>query len=149
MFWSYQVMNLLRFGVFALLARGSWLRCTACRAVDPATAGIHWSRQPPVAHSVGGQQPSSCWSSSTSSWRTDASTLPRPVELSPLNPDAIPPSVRFLNEQPQREADGLTPWRFTTFNVPGEKTFNANAGMYYDWQDIRGYDSTIPAQYAR
>ncbi len=38
-------------------------------------------------------------------------------------------------------------WRFTTFNVPGEKTFNANVGMYYGWQDIRGYDSIIPRQY--
>ena len=70
-----------------------------------------------------------------------------PIELSPLNPDAIPPAVQFLNEQPQSDADGLTPWRFTTFNAPGEKTFNANAGMYYDWHDIRGYDSIIPAQY--
>ena len=56
--------------------------------------------------------------------------------------------MRFLNEQPPREEDGLAPWRFTTFNVPGEKTFNANVGMYYDWQDIRGYDSIIPRQYA-
>ncbi|MCB0126782.1 MAG: oligosaccharide flippase family protein, partial [Caldilineaceae bacterium] len=27
------------------------------------------------------------------------------------------------------------------------KTFNANVGMYYGWQDIRGYDSIIPRQY--
>ncbi|MGL4649138.1 MAG: oligosaccharide flippase family protein, partial [Caldilineaceae bacterium] len=38
-------------------------------------------------------------------------------------------------------------WRFTTFNLPGEKTFNANVGMYYGWQDLRGYDSIIPRQY--
>ena len=43
----------------------------------------------------------------------------------------------------------MRPWRFTTFNVPGEKTFNANVGMYYGWQDIRGYDSIIPRQYAQ
>ncbi len=39
------------------------------------------------------------------------------------------------------------PWRFTTFDMPGEKTFNANVGMYYGWQDVRGYDSIIPRQY--
>ncbi|MCB0188915.1 MAG: hypothetical protein KDE31_31810, partial [Caldilineaceae bacterium] len=39
------------------------------------------------------------------------------------------------------------PWRFTTFDLPGAKTFNANVGMYYGWQDIRGYDSIIPRQY--
>jgi O-antigen/teichoic acid export membrane protein len=42
----------------------------------------------------------------------------------------------------------LMDWRFTTFNLPGEKTFNANVGMYYGWQDVRGYDSVIPRQYA-
>ena len=31
--------------------------------------------------------------------------------------------------------------------MPGSKTFNANAGMYYGWQDIRGYDSIITGQY--
>ncbi|RME60608.1 MAG: hypothetical protein D6790_08995, partial [Caldilineae bacterium] len=38
-------------------------------------------------------------------------------------------------------------WRFTTFDPPGAKTFNANTGMYYGWHDIRGYDSIIPRQY--
>ncbi|MCB0141190.1 MAG: oligosaccharide flippase family protein, partial [Caldilineaceae bacterium] len=40
-----------------------------------------------------------------------------------------------------------TPFRFTTFNTSDQKTFNANVGMYYGWQDIRGYDSIIPRQY--
>jgi O-antigen/teichoic acid export membrane protein len=41
-------------------------------------------------------------------------------------------------------------FRVTTFNAPGEpRTFIANTGMYWDLEDIRGYDSIIPAQYAR
>jgi len=48
--------------------------------------------------------------------------------------------VEFL-----RQDDGL--WRFTTFIAPGEKTFNANAGMFYGFHDVRGYDSIIPRQY--
>ena len=38
--------------------------------------------------------------------------------------------------------------RITSYNVPGEDTFNANAGMFYGLYDIRGYDSIIPKQYA-
>ena len=71
--------------------------------------------------------------------------------LSPLR--NVPPVVQFINQR-----EGLTtdyairntqyaPWRFTTFDTPGAKTFNANVGMYYGWQDIRGYDSIIPKQY--
>ena len=63
----------------------------------------------------------------------------------------MPPAVKFVNEREGGDAtrpgaDGQ-PWRFTTFNVPGEKTFNANVGMYYGWHAIRGYDSIIPRQY--
>jgi len=53
-----------------------------------------------------------------------------------------PPVVTFL-----RQDDG--PWRFSTFDPHGRKTFNANSGMFYDFQDVRGYDSLFPAQYAR
>ena len=56
--------------------------------------------------------------------------------------DFAPPSVAFLRSD-------TDPFRFTTFNAPGEKTFNANAGMFYRLSDIRGYDSIIPQQYAQ
>ena len=52
-----------------------------------------------------------------------------------------PPVVDFL----QQDQDL---YRFTTFVGPGEKTFNANVGMYYDLYDVRGYDSIFPKQYA-
>ena len=55
--------------------------------------------------------------------------------------DFKPPVAEFLQED-----SGL--WRFTSFVGPGEKTFIANSGMYYDFPDIRGYDSIILGQYA-
>lgn len=65
----------------------------------------------------------------------------------PFNPatdpailDFTPPVVAFLQQDKEL-------WRFTTFNAPGEKTFNANAGMFYDLSDVRGYDSIIMQQY--
>lgn len=54
-----------------------------------------------------------------------------------------PPVVDFLLKAQQEEG----PWRFTTFILPGEKTFNANVGMFYGLEDVRGYDSIIPRQY--
>lgn len=54
--------------------------------------------------------------------------------------DFTPPVVSFLHQD-----QGL--WRFTTLNAAGEKTFNANAGMFYDLADVRGYDSIIMQQY--
>jgi O-antigen/teichoic acid export membrane protein len=56
--------------------------------------------------------------------------------------DYTPPVVAFLRED-------AGPWRFSTFDPHGRKTFNANSGMFYDLQDVRGYDSLFPAQYAR
>jgi len=79
--------------------------------------------------------------------------------LSPLI--NVPPVVEFINQREGLTADDepqtaqlaprpsplAPPFRFTTFDTPGAKTFNANVGMYYGWQDIRGYDSIIPRQY--
>ncbi|MGC9394475.1 MAG: oligosaccharide flippase family protein [Anaerolineae bacterium] len=53
-----------------------------------------------------------------------------------------PPVVTFLRQD-------TSLWRFSTFDPHGNKTFNANTGMFYDLQDVRGYDSLFPAQYAR
>ena len=51
-----------------------------------------------------------------------------------------PPVVTFLRQDKEL-------WRFTTFNVDDERTFNANAGSFYGFSDVRGYDSIIPTQY--
>lgn len=39
-------------------------------------------------------------------------------------------------------------YRITSYVGGDEKTFNANAGMFYDIADVRGYDSIIPRGYA-
>lgn len=51
------------------------------------------------------------------------------------------PAVEFL-------AADTEPFRLTAYIGGDEKTFNANAGMFYDLADVRGYDSIIPRQYA-
>ncbi|GIK76158.1 MAG: hypothetical protein BroJett021_51460 [Chloroflexota bacterium] len=72
-------------------------------------------------------------------------------KLSPWTEQGTPSVVKFINEREGLDAPRPAPlapdWRFTTFNAPGKKTFNANVGMYYGWHDIRGYDSIIPRQY--
>lgn len=66
------------------------------------------------------------------------------VTLDPRGDAGTPPVVKFIEA---REEGEHNTWRFTTFNLPGEKTFNPNVGMYYGWHDVRGYDSIIPRQY--
>jgi O-antigen/teichoic acid export membrane protein len=60
--------------------------------------------------------------------------------------DFRPPVVDWLLERRSEDPH----FRITTFNAVGEpRTFIANTGMYWDLEDVRGYDSIIPAQYAR
>lgn len=130
MFWGYQAANLAHYGMVSLLTGllvwwGARSRFIALALIAVTLLDLF------LAH--GTFNPAS------------------DPQLSPHSAQGVPPAVRFVN---QREAgDALRPgrdaqpWRFTTFNVPGEKTFNANVGMYYGWQDIRGYDSIIPRQY--
>lgn len=60
----------------------------------------------------------------------------------PALADPTPPSVQFLQSQ-----EGL--FRITSLDSrTSGKTFNPNVGMFYGLQDIRGYDSIIPKQYA-
>ena len=55
-----------------------------------------------------------------------------------------PPSIEFLKERAAEEE----PWRLTTYRPPGStKTLNPNIPWYHGLQDVRGYDSIIPAQY--
>lgn len=153
MFWSYEAANLVRFGIFALLSgiliwyltlahskrqtREEPIRSPAADASYPrgvrlcalllicvVVADLY------VAH--GRFNPAS------------------PAALSPLNPASQPPVVRFLqNRATEVSGAGINLWRFTTFDMPGEKTFNANVGMYYGWHDIRGYDSVLLRQYTQ
>jgi O-antigen/teichoic acid export membrane protein len=147
MFWSYQSANLLHFGLIALL--GGLLLWWLARKRPDTLSPPHLVTLSLLALLF------------LDLWLAHGRFNPASdVSLSPLAEGGVPPVVRFINE---REGDGEEncqlsmvncqssieePWRFTTFDMPGEKTFNANVGMYYGWQDIRGYDSIIPRQYA-
>ncbi|MGC9398389.1 MAG: oligosaccharide flippase family protein [Anaerolineae bacterium] len=62
-------------------------------------------------------------------------------QVDPALLSTTPPVVDFL-----RQDSGI--WRFSTFDPHGRKIFNANSGMFFDFQDVRGYDSLFTAQYA-
>ncbi len=150
MFWSYEALNLVKFGLFTFL--GGLI--------------VWWGSR---RRKDGAEQKPGKWSSGN----VFAAALILLVafdlyaahghfnpasdpQLSPLNAANHPPVVDFINAReglnntpPSALSTPHSPWRFTTFNLAGEKTFNANVGMYYGWQDIRGYDSIIPRQYAQ
>lgn len=57
-----------------------------------------------------------------------------------------PPSLEFLKERAAQEQ----PWRLTTYRPEGStKTLNPNIPWFHGLQDVRGYDSIIPAQYVQ
>ncbi|MBN1992266.1 MAG: oligosaccharide flippase family protein [Anaerolineae bacterium] len=72
-----------------------------------------------------------------------------------FNPSVDPALLNFKPEvvkwlEARQAEDPL--FRLTSFDTPagrGNKVFPANAGMYSNLFDVRGYDSIIPAQYAR
>lgn len=163
MFWGYQSVNLIKFGLFAALSGGLvWWAARGGTGRRDANMGAqragHLSGQ-------GGRRLRHVFTSRRTQlvgalaiclvfadlYAAHGTFNPATDPgLSPLR--NVPPVVQFLNE---REGAGeivgpsAQPWRFTTFDLPGEKTFNANVGMYYGWQDVRGYDSIIPRQYVR
>ncbi|MDH7487272.1 MAG: oligosaccharide flippase family protein [Anaerolineae bacterium] len=126
-FWSYQVPNLLKFGVMATLA-GAWLLWSTRPHVLRFT--FHVSRSTLFASAAVALVLLDLW---LFGYGFNPAAEPRLLEFTP-------PVVDFL-----RQDQSL--WRFTTFIAPGEKTFNANVGMFYGFHDVRGYDSIIPQQY--
>ncbi len=128
MFWNYQLQGLLRLGLAAgaagllalLILRPAGRRATLYAGLLVALLAVD-------LYSAHGR------------FNPAADT-----ELSPLSEAGTPAVVKFI-EQEEAGADGT--WRFTTFNLLGEKTFNANVGSYYGWHDLRGYDSIIPRTY--
>ncbi len=155
MFWGYQAGNLVKFGSVAVAAGACvwWL----ARRRNPLSASPT-SRRGSTPSLMAGRVGVGLLIAITildlyaAHGRFNPASDPA---LSPLNPANIPPVVQFINEREgmnnsqlaTRNSQFLPPWRFTTFDRPGAKTFNANVGMYYGWQDIRGYDSIIPRQY--
>jgi O-antigen/teichoic acid export membrane protein len=129
-FLGYQWLNLLKFFLFTMAA-GAILRISRCPIYLP--------------HRLGG----------LAVWKPLAVAI---VALDlfvagyGFNPaadpallDFRPPVVDWLLERRAKDPH----FRITSFNAPGEpRTFIDNTGMYWDLEDVRGYDSIIPAQYA-
>ena len=170
MFWSYQAANLVQFGVFALgagavvawMAKKRKLKIEDLR-LDDGEAGedeeIGASDARSSGHLVTFAALLLIALTIADLWLAHGRFNPAsPTALSPLSEAGVPPVVAFINQR-EGAADPQSPivnpqssmsfplWRFTTFDAPGDKTFNANVGMYYGWQDIRGYDSIVPRQY--
>lgn len=129
-FLGYQWFNLLKFFLFAMAA-GAILRISRCPIYLPRRLGglAAWK---PLAVAV--------------------IALDLFVAGYGFNPaadpallDFRPPVVDWLLERRAKDPH----FRITSFNAPGEpRTFIDNTGMYWDLEDVRGYDSIIPAQYA-
>ena len=122
MFWSYEAVNLAKFGLVAILSAAAllalgWLRKGRGRQIAELLA---------IAVVV------------FDLWLFGHGFNPA---VDPHLGDFTPPVVKFLQQD-----KGL--WRFTTLeSASTTKTFNANVGMLYGFQDVRGYDSIIPRQY--
>jgi O-antigen/teichoic acid export membrane protein len=152
MFWGYESVGLAKLGTFlALSGLVVWL--LARRTDDEQQTTDRATRNSQFAIRLGVLAVAIVFFDLFAAHGTfNPATDPA---LSPLK--NVPPVVEFINQREGLTTDANTQypipnpqsptWRFTTFDLPGAKTFNANVGMYYGWQDIRGYDSIIPKQY--
>ena len=156
MFWGYQSIGLARFGAFAVNSGLILWLLTRTKAKADRESEINGAN--PRAASIAMRAATALPFAFVALLALDLfgvhgsfnpATDPA---LSPLK--NVPPVVQFINQKEDAGSDAnsdanihFSPFRFTTFDAPGSKTFNANVGMYYGWQDIRGYDSIIPKQY--
>ncbi len=123
---SYQWPNLVFFSL-CLLASGVVLRLSSSRLTLPGRLRAYPAWQPLAVGVLS-------LDLLLAAWGFNAAADPRLGEFTP-------PSVEFLLADDEA-------YRVMSFNAGGEKTFNSNVGMYYGLDDIRGYDSIIPRQYA-
>ncbi|CAN5689842.1 hypothetical protein BH10CHL1_BH10CHL1_13720 [soil metagenome] len=143
MFWSYEALNLVKFGLFTLLGGGLVWWGSRRRLDEQAWRIGKWPGDSLFAAALVLLVTFDLYAAHG---HFNPASDPK---LSPLEPANRPAVVDFINAREAVNGTSHSPWRFTTFNLAGEKTFNANVGMYYGWQDIRGYDSIIPRQYAQ
>ena len=152
MFWGYQSVGLARFGAFAVTSGLILWLLTRPKSKDSREGEVNGPnpRNAIIAMRVANTLPFAFVALlALDLFGAHGSFNPATdPALSPLK--NVPPVVQFINQKEDAGSDGnirFAPFRFTTFDAPGSKTFNANVGMYYGWQDIRGYDSIIPKQY--
>ena len=129
MFYSYEFPNFLLFGIL-LLGAGAILRVARCQILLPARLGGHAVWKPLALALI----------------VVDLFTIG--VGFYPAADARLasfkPPAVDFLQQDHSL-------YRVTSYDDPSDQTnkvLNANGAMLYGIQDIRGYDSIIPKQYA-
>jgi O-antigen/teichoic acid export membrane protein len=135
-FLGYQWPNFLKLSLM-LLASGAILRIIRCPIFLP------WG--------FGGNMPIPAWKPLA----VIIVALDLILAGAGFNPAADPALLHFKPEvvkwlEAQQREDPL--FRLNSFDTPegrGNQIFLANAGMYSNLFDVRGYDSIIPAQYGR
>ena len=136
-FYSYEALNTLIFG-FLLLASGVVI-ALARRTSSPSRSFLS-----KLERRGGGMK----------SWHVLAALLVAADLIlaawgffpaaDPALLEVVPPSIAWLKEH----YDPLNPWRLAVYEQPGADTLNANIAWLHGLEDISGYDSLIPAQYA-
>ena len=147
MAWSYEAVNLLKFGAMAVLTGAVlWWAARRSRVGEGERGGVGenvglHSPTPPLPRSQ-------AWPLALIAvlildlWLFGHSFNPA------VDPKLLafkPPVIQWLQD---RRAESASPWRLTSFDGPNEKTLNANSAMLYGLEDVRGYDSIIPKPYA-
>ncbi|MGC8879589.1 MAG: oligosaccharide flippase family protein, partial [Anaerolineae bacterium] len=128
---GYQWVNLLKFCLF-VMATGAVLRISRCPIYLPRRLRGMPIWQPLAVLVI-------AMDLLVAGWGFNPAADPRWLEFQP-------PVVKWLLERQQE--DPL--FRITSFDVPGQPhPLIANTPMFWDLYDVRGYDSIIPAQYAR
>ncbi len=149
-FWSYQTVRLLQLGFMAL---GSGM--VLLLALSPVGQRSLVGPVDPEAERRAQADQGFTWSVGLRVWQAAALLLLLldlwligvvfNARADPGWLDFHPQAVSWLVDR----KDPNQPWRFTTLQLPEEqKTYNANLGMYDGLDDVRGYDSIIPRQYA-
>ena len=124
MFYSYEFIQVLVFGVVTLLAGGVFLlRGVGARSIVPRRI---W----PIGAVI----------------LIAADLMIASYSFNPASDpgllDFTPPAIQWLQDQPGE-------WRYTTLEDPvtSPQLMNANMTMRYGLRDVRGYESIIPKQY--
>lgn len=128
-FFSYQAGNALLFAAMLALA-GLALRLSASNHRLPGRLGGTplWLALAPLAVALD----------------LGAATFGFNPAADPALLDVSPPSLDWLKQH----RDDSNPWRLAVYEQPGTDTLNANIAWLHKLEDISGYDSLIPAQYA-
>jgi O-antigen/teichoic acid export membrane protein len=141
-FWSYEFRNLFIFGIF-LTGAGVVLRLAPSSIRLPKLLGAYPLWQPLALTVI-------VLDLFVFGFGFNPASDPRLL-------DFVPPSIQFLQSDHSifRVTSYDLPGRSATNpdtgmkeDVPPQRVFNPNAGMYFGIEDIRGYDSIIPKQYA-